>query len=412
MKSNAAKQVSVLSTLFIMSTAYIAVFTSVQGFKAMMPLIQADFNLSGAQSGLYSTFFYLSGVALAIFAGQIVDKVGSKKGLISGVIVIASLMLLHTVMPYFPLILLLAFITGVGFSVVTPAVNKGIIEMVDPSKRAVSNGIVHAGGGIGGIIGSSILPAIGERFGWRVSILLAAGIAFLLAVVLIKRYQPINNNGVGDDEPRDTKADILAVLKNPLVWMVAMMGMVMGLSIGNMTIHYTLFLTGDLGFTASTAGAFLSVFIAGGIIGNPGFGYINDRFLNSNRRLSLAALAFIIAGFFFVMGSTVIEGVLPSTLLLVFTFVFGMFSFATIGMLFTTIGDVAGPKLIGTASGIILISTRLTMVIAPPLIGHLADITGSYALSWYTIAVIMVVVSFIFLVLTASYKSQLRRVSK
>ncbi len=410
MQTKAVKNVSIPSTLFIMATAFAAIAISIDGFKAMMPLVSAEFGLSSAQAGLYATFFYISGVALAIFSGQIADKLGPRKGLIGAVTVIGSLMFLHTIIPYYPLMLGLALFTGVAFSVVTPSLNKGIIEMVDFSKRATSNGIVHAGASFGGIIASYLLPTIGDRFGWRTGVFIAVGFALFVSLVLIRMYQPINNNGDKSGQPRE-KGQLKKVVRNPLIWIVAIMGIVVGLSVGNITIHYTLFLTGDLAFTASTAGFFLALFNAGGILGNPLFGYINDRFLNSNRRLSLFSLALGIAFLYLLMGSLIVEGILPNLMLGIFSFVLGMFSFATIGMLFTTLGDVSGPKLMGTATAIILISIRLTMVVAPPFIGYLADISGSYALSWYTSSIAIVVIATTFLLLTAPHKNKLRRLS-
>ena len=410
MKSNAAKKTSVIATLLIMSTAYIAVFTSVQGFKAMLPLIREEFDLSGAQAGLYSTFFYASGVALAIFSGRIVDGIGAKKGLISGVLIIAVLYLLHTLAPLFVMLLFLALFTGIGFSIVTPSINKGIIELVDPSKRAVSNGIVHAGGGIGGILGSSALPAIGERFGWRISLIASASLALLICLLLVKLFHPTNNNGSSESESTHSfKQDVKAVVTNPLVLLVCLMGVAVGLSIGNTVIHYALFLTGDMDLTPTHAGIALSIFMFGGILGNPSFGYINDRFLNSNRRSGMFLLGMVVSVMFTVL-ALVIFPLSPSYfIILAFSFIFGLFAFALIGMLFTTLGDVVGVRLMGTGTGILLVFTRLAMVFGPPLVGFFADLTGDYQLSWILLSASMFTLTMIFFGLTHKHKHILQR---
>ncbi len=408
---DAVKKAPTLPTLLIMSTAYIAVFSSVQGFKAMLPLIRDDFGISGAQAGLYSTFFYASGVALAIFSGRIVDGIGPRKGLIGGVLAIAILMLLHTLSPYFFVLLLLALVTGVGFSIVTPSINKGIIELVDPNKRAVSNGIVHAGGGLGGILGSSLLPLIGEHYSWRVSLLASASIAFVMAVVLTKLFHPVNNNGEVEstEEKRSFKADFKSVLGNRLVILVCVMGLVLGLSLGNMTIHYTLFLTGDLGFTPSVAGVSLSLFMLGGILGNPTIGFLNDRFFNSNRRYGLTIIGLMISSMFFIMAFFIFPAQPPIGVVMVITFVFGLFAFAVLGMVFTTLGDVVGAKLMGTATGLLLVFMRSSMVFGPPVLGHFADVTGNYQLSWTLVAIVVLAFSLFFFVKTHKYRHLLRR---
>lgn len=409
MKTRPVKAYSDLKTLLIMSTAYIAVFSSVQGFKAMLPLIRDDFGLSGAEAGLYSTFFYLSGVILAIFSGRVVDAIGARKGLIGGVLVVASLMVLHTVVPTFTILLGLALLTGIGFSIVTPSINKGIIEQVTKDKRAVSNGIVHAGGGIGGVLGSSVLPFIGERFGWRLGLLISAGLAFVMAVVLFKMFNPRNNSGVEKKDARPFREDLGNVMGNPLVWMVALVGLSVGLSLGNVTIHYTLFLTGDLDYSASVAGVALSLFMVGGIIGNPLFGFLNDRFFNSNRRISLFALLLILSGLFAYLGWVMVSVEMPFILVALSSLVLGMVAFAAMGMMFTTLGDVAGPRLMGTATGFMLVFIRLSVVVTPPLLGYLADLTGDYSLSWLVISGALIVLSSGFFFLTARHKHLLRR---
>ncbi len=409
MKTRTVKAYSDLKTLLIMSTAYIAVFSSVQGFKAMLPLIRDDFNLSGAQAGLYSTFFYLSGVVLAIFSGRIVDAIGPRKGLISGVLIVASLMVVHTLVPVFAMLLGLALVTGVGFSIVTPSINKGIIEQVSSDKRAVSNGLVHAGGGIGGVLGASVLPFIGERFGWRVGLLLSAGLAFVMALILFQMFHPRNNSGVTEDDARPFKEDLKNVVANPLVWMVTMIGISVGLSLGNVTIHYTLFLTSDLDYSPTLAGIGLSLFMIGGIIGNPLFGFLNDRFLNSNRRLSLYTLLMTLSGLFLLLGSVIVSVPLPYWVIALFTLVLGMVAFAAMGMMFTTLGDVVGPRLMGTATGFMLTFVRLSVVVTPPLLGLLADVSGDYRLSWFVIAVSLATLSTGFVLLTSRYKHLLRR---
>jgi len=410
MKLRYANTLAHLSTLLIMSTAYIAVFSSIQGFKAMLPLVQAEFGITSAQAGLYATFFYASGVALAIFSGRIVDAIGARKGLIGGVLIIMSLMLLHTLAPVFPALLGLALFTGVGFSIVTPSINKGIIEMVDPAKRAISNGIVHGGGGIGGILGSSVLPAIGERTDWRISLLIVAVLALAMAFLLYRFFHPENNNGESEEgAPSTFGADLKRVVTNPRVLMVSLIGMMAGLSVGNITLHYTLFLTSDLGFSASLAGVTLSVFIAGGILGNPTFGYLNDRFFNSNRRLGLFILGLFVSGMFAILGLVILPLQPAAWIIVALSFVFGFFSFAIMGMMFTTLGDVVGPRLMGTATGLMLIFTRLSMVVGPPVVGRLADLRGDYGFGWLAISIVVLVLIVIFYLWSYRHRALLQR---
>ncbi|NBG88928.1 MFS transporter [Isachenkonia alkalipeptolytica] len=411
-KTSIKNNESYVLTLIIMSTAYIAVGINVQGFKAMLPLVSADFQISGTQAGLYATFFFLSGTLLAIVSGRVVDKIGPKKSLVGATLIIATLMFLHTLMPVFSVLLLLAFLTGIGFSIITPAINKGVMDLVPPNKRAVSIGIAQSGGGIGGILGASLLPFLGGIFGWRVALLVAAAVAFLMALVLVKCYRPKkkqdNKTNQGQEElPGSFKKDFKKLSSNPLLIFICFMGAAFGFTIGNMTIHYTLFLTADIGLTPSYAGFALSAFMLGGIAGQPSMGYMNDRFLNSNRRLGLFLLGLITSVMLLIIGSVVFSGSLGFVPILAVSFVLGFFSLAIPGLVFTTIGDVVEDKLVGTATGIILVFIRTGVVIGPPLIGYIADLRGNYQASWILLSLVILIISVIFFAGTRKYKAQL-----
>ena len=411
-KSASKNNKSYVMTLLIMSTAYIAVGINVQGFKAMLPLVSTDFQITGTQAGLYATAFFLSGTLLAITSGRVVDRIGPKKSLVGATLIIAGLMFLHTLMPTFTMILLLAFFTGAGFSIITPAINKGVINLVPPKKRAVSIGLAQAGGGIGGILGASLLPFLGSVFGWRKALFFAALVALVMALVLTKFYHPKKDkkNETEDNSmnlPGSLKDDFGALISNPILILVCIMGLVFGFTMGNMTIHYTLFLTGDINLTPAFAGFLLSSFMFGGIIGQPTMGYVNDRFFYSNRRLGLFMLGIISSIMLLILGIIVFSGNLAFISILGISFVFGIFALAIPGLVFTTIGDVVEDRLIGTATGIALVFIRTGVVIGPPIVGFVADIRGNYQASWILLALGIFIGSITFFVGTKKYKSQL-----
>ena len=235
------------------------------------------------------------------------------------------------------------------------------------------------------------------------------GLAVLALLAVIRFYFP---SEIGEPKPKSTvkyRENLKQIVRNPLIWIVASMGIVVGLSVGTITIHYTLFLSGDLAYSASAAGFYLALFNAGGVVGNPLFGFINDKYLNSNRRIGLFGLSLSIAALYVFLALVVGNGVFGGLLLGIFSFIFGAFAFASIGLLFTAIGDVAGPALMGTGTTILLIFSRTTLVIGPAVLGQIADDTGSYQQSWLLSAAIIAIVATLFFVLSARYKDQLRR---
>jgi predicted MFS family arabinose efflux permease len=409
MSTKAKKLLSVNQTLLIMALSFGVIAITVDGFTAMLPLVSAEFNLTSAQAGLYATAFFLTGLVLVLVAGPIVDRIGSRNGLIGALSLVAVFVFLYTIVPSFTIILGLAIFTGTAFTLVTPSLTKGVVEIVDPSKRAISNGLVQAGAAAGGIVASFVVPTIGENFGWRFGVYLGVALALLALLAVVRFYFP---SQIGEPKPKSTvkyRENLKKIVRNPLIWIVASMGIVVGLSVGTITIHYTLFLSRDLAYSASAAGFYLALFNAGGVVGNPLFGFINDKYLNSNRRTGLFGVSLGIAALYVVLALVVGTGALGSLFLGLFSFVFGAFAFASIGLLFTAIGDVAGPALMGTGTTILLIFSRSTLVIGPAILGQIADETGSYQQSWLISGAIIAIVSTLFFLLSARYKDQLRR---
>ncbi|MEJ6949662.1 MFS transporter [Natronospora cellulosivora (SeqCode)] len=96
--------------LFFLFSGYMTASLNIQGIQALMPFIQEDFGISRTEAGLFSTFFFVSAISIALFSGNIVDRIGSKKGLSIGIISTGGLIVLHAFSPIYFLILILAFL--------------------------------------------------------------------------------------------------------------------------------------------------------------------------------------------------------------------------------------------------------------------------------------------------------------
>src|SRR6056297_2220066 len=89
------------SILFIVSLSSIVTGIYRDGFAALFPFLQRDFNLSRSELGLHSTFFFLGMVFVSMFAGRLVDLKGSKWGMGFGLLFMSIFILLHSIVPNF-----------------------------------------------------------------------------------------------------------------------------------------------------------------------------------------------------------------------------------------------------------------------------------------------------------------------
>ncbi|ACB84437.1 MFS transporter [Natranaerobius thermophilus] len=413
-----------LITLVIISTAYIAGVANIQGFLALLPMVQEEFLLSKTQVGLYSSFHFLSAIMLAVFSGKIVDRLGTKRGLFLGVFIAGILMILHSFSPYFGIILCLAFFTGLAFSIVTPSANKAVLELAEPTQRSFFMGIVHSGSGVGGIIGATLLPILGGIMGWRPPLVISGSFAVLVAILILLCYKSPNttsqtNNQVQGSQTNNQsnsldnnldnnqnknqnenqggagslKDNLVFFIQNRYLVLICIMGFAFGVSASTAIGHYTVYLTGDLGFGSTLAGVCLGLVHAGGILGQPTWGLVNEKVFSGNRRKGLILHGILITVLFILYG-LVVSPLQPNpVLVMLLSFILGYNTIGVIAVYFTTIGELAPKESVGVITGIALIFPRTGMIFGPPVFGYFADITASYAYSWLVIGSLIFIIT-------------------
>ena len=384
--------------LLLISTAYVAVLLNIQGFVAMMPLVQSEFGITRAQAGLYSSFYFLSATIVAVFAGRLSDRLGARRGMVLGCCAVGIMIVLHGAAPVFSWILGLAFVTGVGFSLITPSVTSAVIENVSSRRRAGAMGVAHGVGGTGALIGTMALPALGERFGWRPVMVVAGFAAVAIGLVIMATYGRLSvprsgHDGGGADAAASFTAQLRELLSRRAFVCACVMGIAFGLGIASITGHFTLFMHSDLGYSPTLAGFALGAFHVGGILGQPTWGVINDRLYDGRRHAGLFTLSVLTASLSLVFGLVVARGLVPYPGIVALAALLGFFVLGTPGLFFTTVTEIAPSGSAGLATGVALMFSRVGVMVAPPVFGHIADVTGVYATSWVVLAVASVAVS-------------------
>ena len=397
----------------LLASAYMAVGANMQGINALMPFIRDDFTLTRAQAGLYSSFYFLSATCIAVVSGRIVDRLGTRKGVLIAASSVGVMMLLHAMSPIYGIMLMLAFFTGFGFSLMTPSVSRGVMQNFPAERRAFSMGLAHSGGGIGGMFGAVLLPVIAQRLGWRYA--LSASAIFALIIVpfifafLRDSSLAIPRSDDGDNqtgEPETFLQGILALLKNRLLLCTCGFGIILGGALSSISAHYALFLTRDLDIDPRIAGLGLATVLIGVIIGQPGWGWISDRFLNADRRLTLFVFGLTGATVSLAVGLSI--GVVTPNypILIIASLALGLLTIGGMALFFTTISELAGVERAGTAAGLSLIFTRTGVIFSPPLFGLISDLTESYRYSWLALGGVMLASAVAFYIIFGIFKKR------
>ena len=133
-------------------------------------------------------------------------------------------------------------------------------------------------------------------------------------------------------------------------------------------------------------------------MGRPLWGWLSDQIFRGDRKRALY-LAGLVSGVMFLVPVFMFNNSqLSPWAVYLFSFLMGFSIFGWFGVFFVTIGEFAGSKRIGAATGLALLSNRIGILAAPPLFGLLADARGNYNLSWLLFGAVIIFVS-IFLLL-------------
>ncbi|HNR65098.1 MAG TPA: MFS transporter, partial [Atribacterota bacterium] len=293
-KKNTARDYNLIRILIALFLPYLALSVAQNGFLGLLPFIRDEFDLSRVQVGYYSTFFFISASFLSVFSGNIVDSFGPKKSILLGIGSLGILLSLQGLSSLYSVILILSFLSGLGFSIITPSATKAVMLATPREKRAFSMGFTQSGFGMGGILGASILPFLGEKMGWRAAVQIAAGAVLLTGLWVYKLYHDNENdkNTIHKPEDKKSKKDTFRehlsfIIADKLLFRICFSGMLFGISEGALLAHFVVFLTDDLMISKVAAGLNFAALHLGGMAGLLGWGFFSDRFFRIDRRFGI-----------------------------------------------------------------------------------------------------------------------------
>lgn len=371
--------------LLVMATTIGGLYRN--GIMTLFPFIQAEYNLSKTQIGLYSTFMYLSSISMAVFSGWIADSWGTKKAMLTGLASIGIFIFLHAYSSSFAVMLFLAAGAGLGLSIIQPTGSKGASEWFTKENRATAVGMITLGLSLGGVISASILPWLASLTGWKNTVIILSLVYLFFCLIFLASYHDKNKDKKFKSKEKTSLIKSFSTLiKNKELLALCSLGVVFGVSSGILVSHFTLYLFSDFGFSEVNAGLGFMILQVGSVIGRPGWGLINDRLLKSNDRKSfiiIGVLISIISLIFSFLGSLNP----PIFLILILAFLIGLVGRGWNGLYFSAVSKHVQKKDTGISVGFSLFFVRFGIIIGPPVFGLIADQTGSYNYSWLSLSI-------------------------
>jgi len=257
---------------------------------ALFPLMLKVEELNWAELGtLSATLFVASGISQTP-SGFLVDKIGARPMLIGGIFLMSLAMMGFWWADSYPLMLLLAFIAGIGNSVFHPADFSILNGSVDSSRMGRAFSVHHFGGYIGYASAPFLMLALGTEIGWRESVLLVGSLGLAVTILLWVNRPCLRDCGIDKGiRPEPIKNEIKALARPSFVMAFLFFAfMAMG-SVGLMTLGAGALIQ-LIDISSKLANGAISLQLTGTIAGVLVGGFIADRITRHDYMTALVVL--------------------------------------------------------------------------------------------------------------------------
>ena len=358
-----------LATLSIMNTAYTNVLDEIKSELVL------NYTWSGALMSGYFVGYTIGQIPWGILS----DRYGSRRVIALSVLGISLSTLLFGYSSNIVVAVIVRFLSGLlGAGIFVPGV-KLVSSWFNLEERGTALGLLNVGGSMGMIAASWAVPLLSASMSWRGSLRVTGifGVISALTCLFFLR----------DREGETSRKMNLRELpvKMPSFWYLSFIQFI------RLGAYYTfiawmpLVLREEYGLSVIATSGAMSLLNFAGIISNPAGGIVADRF-GEKRVLMVSFFSLMVFILMFTLD-------LGNPVLYVLVFLLGWFINFTRSPAFSIIPGLFGAETAGSISGINNTFASFGALVLPFLLGYVRDITSSYTVGWYSVALLSLAAS-------------------
>jgi predicted MFS family arabinose efflux permease len=249
----------------------------------VQPLVQKEFKITDAQTGLLTSAFFFCYMFAAPLVGWFGDRFRRKYIVMVGIAVWSGFTLLTWLVRDYNQLLFRHTIVGIGeasYATIAPTL---VADLFPLERRGRMLSIFYLGLPVGSALGILLGGPLGERFGWRVPFMLAGIPGFILALIFFFLPEPERGRTDITITPSLERSTLLGLLRNG-AFITACLDMAMyTFAVGGLQVWIPTFLHRVRGMTVSRAAVTFGLIAAvNGIVATMLGGWIGDRMLKSH----------------------------------------------------------------------------------------------------------------------------------
>ena len=349
--------------------------------------ISADTGWSPRWLQLAYALYILAYSAVSVWSGQLTDRVGPRRVIATGAVLLAAGYLVLANAPNLAVVFIgLAVIAPLGMSSSWVPANATVVRWFT-QRRGLATGIVGSGGSAGGIVAPPIAAWLVSQFGWRtaIGVMAVVGGVFMAATALLFVRDPESIGQQPDGRPDDPAPDASGSpvdIEDPAsawtavqAWRTSVFWLIFGMFALTFVVVFVPFAHGvqyarSLGFSLGWSAGVISSVGVGGLVGRIVTGPLSDRI--DRRRAVMLALAVETLSF---VGIATADGLL---LLYASAIAFGLSYGGSVAVFPALVADYFGRTHAGAIVGRFFATAGSFAAVGPYAAQLLLDATGGY----------------------------------
>ncbi|MFW8597057.1 MFS transporter [Enterococcus innesii] len=367
--------------VFVLTAGWIVIWIYRTILTPIYPIISSFFGgASDASLGNISSFYFLGYVCMQIPSGILVDRLGKKKILIPGFLLLGIGTLVVALSQRILTVFIGSILAGVGCGTYYGAAYSLTTEHVPLNKKSLATAIVNSGTAVGsglGLISSSFF--VGEGIlPWQ-SLLYITAILVLIMIVIFQKFirEELPASKKENAPVKKSRSSLKGLFKLPMISAYI-------LYFSTLYAYYLIdtwlpnFLETERGFQGTAIGVTSSLVFFAAIPGALVFSRIADRIPNKKVTIIIFlenAAAFVL----FITVTTSNQSLL----------IFGIIAYGFLGKLavepiiISWLGQYAPRKSIATTYGVFNFFGMSASVLVPSITGMISDATGTKVYAFY-----------------------------
>ena len=361
----------------------------------LLPSMGTSMNLNYFQMGLIGTGNFVGYMVSVILAGIIAGRIGARKTIFIGLVIVGGSMALISHAMGFVAIICFYTATGMGSGLANVPMMGLVSQWFFKNTRGKAAGFMLSGNGLAIVFAGFFVPWINLQAGaegWRLSWLIMGIMSLVIAVFVagLLRNDP-KEKGL---KPIGEYKSINKGEKDSSLWTLVHLGSVYTLFGATYVVYATFIVTAmvnERGFGENAAGTFWAIVGGLSIISGPLFGSLSDRI---GRRLTMMIVFLLFTISYVLAAARLVDAFLYASIV-----IFGLTVWSIPTIMSAAVGDYMGPKRAAKAFGFITVFFGIGQISGPAVAGFLTDLTGTFRMAFWLCAILtgaaMFLVSFL-----------------